>query len=100
LISDVSGVVLNWLPSGKPLMITVPATAAAEETDTGLTAVAPRLAVADLPRVAELVRTQLADDAGRAQRLKLIDHYFSQTTDGAATAAFVAACRRLAAEEN
>lgn len=98
LISDVSGVVLNWLPSGKPLIITVPATPAAEETATGLTAVAPRLAVADLPRVAELVRTQLADDPDRAQRLKLIDRYFSETTDGAATAAFVAACRRLAEE--
>ena len=98
LISDVSGVALNWLPSGKPLIITTPATVAAEESSTGLTAVVPRLAVADLPQVAELVRRQLADDPDRAQRLKLIDHYFSETTDGAATATFVAECQRFAGE--
>jgi len=88
--------VLNWLPNGRPLLLTVPATGAAEETATGLTAVARRLTVDELTQVAAIARTELTADPHRADRLRLIGHYFSHTTDGAATAAFVATCEQLA----
>jgi len=98
LVSDISGVVLNWLPSGKPLLLTVPDHDAATETRTGLTETVRRLAVADLPRVADLARDELVNDPRRADRLALIGHYFAETTDGAATVAFTQTCLRLASE--
>lgn len=96
LVTDISAVALNWLPGGRPLVITQ-AAGDAKETRSPLTDIVPRLAVSDLDRCAEIVRAALADRE-RAARLDTIEQFFEVATDGAATAAFIAAVQRVAAE--
>lgn len=87
LITDVSAVTLNWLPSGKPLLVTVPEIS---ETPSRLLDVLPRLDAAD--DVAALVEEQLTDDPSSTARGELVDYYLGDATPGVATARFIAAC--------
>lgn len=96
LVTDISAVALNWLPGGRPLVITR-ASGQAQEMASSLTRVVPRLAESDLPRVGSVVRCAL-EDPERADRLATIADFFEVATEGAATAAFLAAVRRVAAE--
>lgn len=90
LIADVSAVALNWLPTGKPLIITEPKVA------TG-----PSRLLETLPRLANsqdatgLVDTHLLLDPQRSDRQDLITYYVGNTSPGAATAAFVSHCNDL-----
>lgn len=92
LVCDVSGVALNWLPTGRPFLITRPGGDAVipepapmcapermlDATEDGATAVARILADADV-------------DAAQA----LVEHYLSDVTPGRATERFVAASLAL-----
>lgn len=95
LISDVSAVVLNWLPLGRPVLVTqlmVPA------TPSELMRVLPHLdADSD---VAALVAEHLADDPTADRRADLVRYYLGDTTPGAATAAFVDACGQVMADRD
>ncbi len=98
LVSDVSGVALSWLPTGRPLLVTRPATPDAVVARTRMGDVLPQLDATDAPRAAELVREHLDTDPTRAERLALVEYYLHDATPGAATARFVAACRDVIAE--
>lgn len=87
LVTDVSAVALTWLPTGKPLLVTVPDALAPPSR---LLEVVPRLAVGDDALAA--VDHHLTDDPSRLARGELVEHYFGDPTPGVATARFVAAC--------
>lgn len=87
LITDVSAVTLNWLPTGKPMLVTIPTV---PYPPSALMDVVPLLAPgAD---VTTLVAEQLAADPTGPARRQLIEHYLGDPTPGVATARFVAAC--------
>ena len=92
LVCDVSAVAQDWLPTGRPLVVTVPAAPEVVTAATRLLDVVPRLAVADLGGVADLVAEQVDRDPGREQRAELTEYYLGDTSPGAATARFLDAC--------
>lgn len=87
LITDVSAVTLNWLPTGRPLLVTTPRV---PYPPSALMDVVPQLAPGD--DVAAIVDLHLTTDPTRAARQALVEHYLGDPTPGVATARFVAAC--------
>lgn len=87
LICDVSAVSLNWLPSGKPFLVTTPH---APFPKSRLMDVIPRLDVgAD---VKAIVAEQLDNDPAADARKDLIDYYLGDPAPGTATQRFIEAC--------
>lgn len=97
LVCDVSAVAMDWLPTSRPLVVTVPASPAVVTAGTRLLEVAPRLAVEDLHGVAGLLSDQLTRDPTKDERVALVDYYLGDTTRGAATRRFLDACTRVIA---
>lgn len=93
LVTDVSAVTSYWLTTGRPLVVALPPREGAQVPD-GLAGAVPTLAVDDAPRVADVVAELLATPPDLAD---LAAHQLGDTRPGAATAAFVAACRDLVA---
>ena len=92
LVTDVSAVTLNWLPTGKPLLVTQPLVA---HPPSRLMDVIPQLAVTD--DFAAVVAEHLSADPTKADRAALVDYYLGDPTPGAATARFIAACEDVMA---
>lgn len=87
LITDVSAVTLNWLPTGKPVLVTQTATALPPSR---LMLAVPLLgADAD---VARITAEHLDHDPAAAARADLVEYYLGDPTPGVATARFIAAC--------
>jgi CDP-Glycerol:Poly(glycerophosphate) glycerophosphotransferase len=97
LVCDVSAMAMDWLPTGRPMIITEPASSAVVTARTRMLDVVPRLSVRDVPGVAALVADQLDRDPTRAARAELVDYYLGDTTPGAATRRFLDACTRVIA---
>jgi hypothetical protein len=97
LVCDVSAVAMDWLPTGKPMVITEPASSAVVTARTRMLDVVPRLSVVDLPGAVALVADQLDRDPARASRAELVDYYLGDTTPGAATKRFLDACTQVIA---
>lgn len=100
LISDVSAVANDWLATGKPLIVTTPAAATAQETGTRMLEVVPRLTMADAATAGQLTITQITEDPGRENRLHLSTYYLGDTTPGASLERFLATCRELSAQRD
>ncbi len=86
LITDVSAVVSYWLPSGRPVLVTVP-----DRTDAAPGTLAtrlPRLRVADAAAAADHVADLLRDPPDLTDDVAA---HLGDVTPGAATTAFVAA---------
>ncbi|AXT84506.1 glycosyl transferase [Aeromicrobium sp. A1-2] len=87
LVTDVSAVSLNWLPSGKPLLVTRPAVG-----------FPPSRLMETVPlldpdaKVATIVAEQLSADPTRKARADLVEYYLGDPAPGVATARFVQAC--------
>lgn len=94
LICDVSAVSLNWLPSGKPLIVTKPAATAAVG-DSLLMQTVPLLD--STTDVVALVGAQFDAGADATGRLALIDYYVGDQAPGAALQNFVDACEHMMA---
>jgi len=99
-VTDISAMAIEWLPSGKPMVITEPASSAVVTARTRMLDVVPRLSVPDLPGLAALVADQLDRDPARAARAGLVDYYLGDTTPGAATKSFLDACTRVIFERD
>jgi len=95
LVCDVSAVAQDWLPTGRPLVVTVPASPEVVTAATRLLDVVPRLAVTDLPWVVDLLAEQVEQDPVRTARAELVDYYLGDTSPGAAPRRFLDACTRL-----
>ncbi|MGB4136026.1 MAG: hypothetical protein WA971_05655, partial [Microbacterium sp.] len=94
-VVDISAMVYDRLAAGRPLLITRPADERAQIDTKGylsdcewLTADAAARIVAEIERVA-------SDDAATAKLRMWVQHYFGDTTAGAATAKFHAAIEQL-----
>jgi CDP-Glycerol:Poly(glycerophosphate) glycerophosphotransferase len=97
LVCDVSAIAMDWLPTGKPMVITEPASSAVVTAATRMLDVVPRLPVGALPGVAELLADQLDRDPASSARADLVDYYLGDTTPGAATRRFLDACTQVIA---
>ncbi len=100
LVCDVSAVVMDWLPTTKPLIVTVPASEEVVTAKTRLLDVVPRLDRDGVETIVETVLSLVVDDVGREQRLALIDYYVGDTTPGRATQRFLAACSEVIEERD
>lgn len=90
LVTDVSAVPLNWLPSGKPMIITVPDVA---PPTSRLLEVVPRLCPDD--DIVALVAEELTGSASAQARAELIQYYLNDVVPGVATRNFIAACSTI-----
>jgi hypothetical protein len=95
LICDVSAVAVDYLPTGKPLIVTTPSDTQVVAAETRLLRTVPRLTAADAARIADLVTEQLDVDPGRQQRLDLVEYDVGDTTPGVATKRFIEACEHV-----
>jgi hypothetical protein len=87
LVTDVSAVTLNWLPTGKPLLVTTPAV---PYPPSALMDVVPQLAPGD--PYADVVAAHLSSDPAAPARAALVEHYLGDPTPGVATRRFITAC--------
>ncbi|WP_278235144.1 CDP-glycerol glycerophosphotransferase family protein [Isoptericola sp. AK164] len=94
LVCDVSGVAMDWLVTGEPIVVTRPGHGAVVAASP-LQEVAPSLRPEDVEGVVALVDRELGEDPTREERLRLREHYLGDTTPGASTRRFVDACERL-----
>lgn len=95
LVTDISGIAVDWLVMDRPLMITAPDRAAAVVATTALTASMPR--IASVPGTAARARAQVAQDPLADERRELTTYYLGDTAPGAATQRFIAAVEQLMA---
>ena len=100
MLCDISAVANEWLPTGKPLIVTRSAEPDAREASTRLLSVAPRLAVEDASAVGPLARELITHDPQREERRELIEYYLGDVTPGASLQRFLEACRRLSARRD
>ena len=96
LLCDVSAMSVEWLPTGRPLIITVPPGEAAVVAGTPLERAVPRLDAAGVDSLPDTVRRELDRDPGRSRRLELIEYYLGDTSPGASIRAFIAAVGEVA----
>ena len=75
LITDVSSLAVEWLPTGRPLIVTVPAKSGAVVTASPLLDLVPRLPADEAGRAGELALRCLVDDPERDRRGALLEHY-------------------------
>jgi hypothetical protein len=98
LVCDVSAVSTAWLPSLKPLVVTVPAGSQVVEADSGLLSALPRITAEQTREAADYLWPLLTADSG--ERAELVRRYLSALSPAESIAAFVAACREVAAERD
>lgn len=96
-ISDVSAMIYDRLATGKPLMVTRPAAAAAEIDDVGYLTVCEWLRVDEVDRVDEVLDRVIGDDTARERLETWSQHYFGDTSPGAPTKRFHEAIETLLA---
>jgi hypothetical protein len=94
-ITDVSAMIYDRLATGKPLIVTRPASAEAELDERGYLRAAEWLHAADAARVLDLIERVGHDEAARETLAYWSRHHFGDTTPGVATARFHDAIDRL-----
>jgi hypothetical protein len=97
-ISDISAMVYDRLATGKPLLVTRPATEAAEIDSSGYLGDCEWLAVDEATEVIPALDRVLTSNEAHERLRVWVERYFGDTTPGAATARFHAAVESLIAE--
>lgn len=97
-ITDVSAMVYDRLATGRPLIVTRPASPTAEVETDGYLGSAEWLDAADAGSVAETIERVRADTDALENLRHWVRHHFGDTTPGAATARFHAAVEQLVGE--
>ena len=97
LIADVSAVALDFLPTGKPVVVTVPAQSAATYDRSTFLGSVYELPVSELADLVPSLDRWLADDPRKADRMRWVEHYFGDVTPGASLQRFLDACDRTIA---
>jgi hypothetical protein len=95
LISDVSSLAIDFLVMGRPLAITVPPDPEAVVAPTPLLETTPRLGLEQLDGLTSFLGELLETDPGQARRQEITRYYLGDTSPGAATRSFIAACGRM-----
>ena len=94
-IADVSAVVIDWLTTGKPIVVTKPTNPAAPVPTEGFIASQKLLTSKKAASIVELLDSVTADETLAAERRKWTEYYFGDTTPGAAMQAWLDACQRV-----
>ncbi|NLB47211.1 MAG: hypothetical protein GX814_05660 [Microbacteriaceae bacterium] len=94
-ICDVSAMVYDRLATGKPLMVTRPASPEADVDETGYLSVCEWLTEGDVDRIDEVLQGVIEDDEARERLGTWSTHYFGDTTHGAPTRRFHEAIETL-----
>jgi hypothetical protein len=97
LVCDVSAVATAWLTTGRPLVVTLPASPHAAPADSGLIAAVPRLSAEQARDAAELLWREHVHDTAAESRGRLADYYFAETGSDEPAAKFITACTELIA---
>ncbi|WP_143030433.1 CDP-glycerol glycerophosphotransferase family protein [Blastococcus aurantiacus] len=92
LVTDVSSMAVEWLPTGRPLVVTVPADPAAVVAPSPLLDAVPRLPASAADATGTLVRRCLTDDREAPARAALVEHYLGGSDPAAALTRFLEAC--------
>lgn len=100
LLCDVSAVANDWLPTGRPLIITRSADQQAQDAATELLGVVPRLTQPEAARAGEISRDLIENDTLQQERIELTEYYLGDTTPGASLQRFLDACRHLSARRD
>ena len=99
-IADISAVVIDWLTTGKPVVVTRPVNAAAPVPTEGYIAGVELLTKKQAGQIVEVLDRVSTDEALAEERRKWSFYYFGDTTKGAATQAWLDACRRVRNERH
>jgi CDP-glycerol glycerophosphotransferase (TagB/SpsB family) len=99
-IADISAVVIDWLTTGKPIVVTKPTNPAAPVPTQGFIASADLLTKKRAADIVSLLDAVAADEVLAEQRRRWSYYYFGDTTPGAATQAWLDACRRVRTERD
>ncbi|RFU23442.1 CDP-glycerol glycerophosphotransferase family protein [Geodermatophilus marinus] len=97
LVTDISSMATEWLPTGRPLVVTVPREAGALVRPSALLEAVPRVTAGEAGAAGALLRRCLETDEERDVRARLRTHYLGDPADGPAAARFVAACAEVLA---
>jgi len=97
-ITDISAMVYDRLATGRPIIVTRPASPEAQVDETGFLGAAEWLRAEEAPDVLAHVDRVLNDPAAVESLRHWSEHHFGDTTPGAATARFHAAIEQLLAE--
>ena len=98
-IADISAVAFDWLATGKPLLLTEPASAEAEVDMNGIAGTLPMLSAADASSVvAALVDAESRDRVDARQAL--MERYFGVTRRGASMASWLKAAEAVIDERS
>ena len=100
ILCDVSAVSGDWLPTGKPMIITRPADPQSRDAATALLSMSPRLTASEASTAGTLARDLIENDPLREERIELIEYYLGDITPGSSLTRFLEACRRLAARRD
>lgn len=92
-ITDISAVALDWLATGKPLVLTRPASPYADVEPTRLNTSVPMVTVEQSREIVGILDDTMS--APEDARAEVVRHYFGDTTPGASTARFVKASTDL-----
>jgi hypothetical protein len=97
-IADVSAVVIDWLTTGKPIVVTRPSNAAAPVPSDGFIADLTLLTAKKASGIVELLDGVTSDAELAEQRREWAFYYFGDTTPGASMRAWLDACERVRTE--
>jgi CDP-Glycerol:Poly(glycerophosphate) glycerophosphotransferase len=97
LITDVSSLAVEWLPTRRPLVVTESATAEAGSVTSPLLAAVPRLSADDAGTAGSLVRRCLETDDEAPARAALEHYYLGDVEDGVALQCFLRECENILA---
>ena len=100
ILCDVSAVTGDWLPTGKPLIITRAEDPQSRDAATALLSMSPRLSASEASSVGGLARDLIKNDPLREERIELIEYYLGDITPGSSLARFLEACQRLSARRD
>jgi hypothetical protein len=92
-ITDISAVALDWLATGKPLVLTRPESPYADVEPTRLNTSVPMVTAGQAHDIVCILDDTMS--APEDARAEVVRHYFGDTTPGAATARFVKASTDL-----
>ena len=94
-ITDISAMVYDRLATGKPLVVTRPASPTAQVEEVGFLASAEWMSTDDVAGTLAFLDRVMTDESARANLAHWAEHHFGDTTPGASTARFHAAIDRL-----
>jgi hypothetical protein len=100
ILCDVSAVSGDWLPTGKPMIITRSADPASRDAGTELLHLVPRLDASEARTAGAMATGILAHDPLHEERIELIEYYLGDISPGASLQRFLDACRHLSARRD